>query len=130
MPYGFPSGRRLVEEIRDTEIAPDYLAAGNITAQQLKDFREELREADPSSIDAFLEHRKGFVSIGKILIAYTLIKYERLDSLYPSETTFKNRLVMSSAISTAQCSYCGYRFRSISQYSTVRMMCASSVGPS
>ena len=44
--------------------------------------------------------------------------------------TFRNRLVMSSATMTATCSYWGYRLFSMSQYSMVRMMCASSVGPS
>jgi|SRR5579863_95678 len=89
MPYGFPSGRQLVEDIRDTDIAPDYLAGAGRNVQELGKLREELREADPSSIDGFLEHRKELIPIGKAAIAYALIKYEQPGWLYPDESTFR-----------------------------------------
>lgn len=90
MPYGFPSGRQLVENIRDTEIAEGNLAPSGFTSVELKGFRDELREADPSSVDGFLEHRKDLIPIGKVAIAYALIKYEIPDRLYPDENAFKH----------------------------------------
>jgi hypothetical protein len=72
---------------------------------------------------------KTSVVCSAILSACIWIAVNGTDPLN-KETTLRKRLVISSAIITAQWSYCGYRFRSMSQYSMVQTMCVSSVAPS
>ena len=49
---------------------------------QLKDFLDEFSASQQSSIDAFLEHRREFIDIGKVVIAYCLISCERDENLF------------------------------------------------
>lgn len=79
MPFGFPSGSELVEQIcnassdhRRSEIA----AASGKSCDHFVDFVAALQESARPSVDAFLEHRTEFLDIGKAAIAYYLIKRE------------------------------------------------------
>jgi hypothetical protein len=103
MPYGFPSGKKLVELIHSStrEFAPEYPTLSSInretTYRELvakfgKDvvmkFGDALFYSQQQSIDAFLEHRPEFSEIGKLAISllilskeieYELLKFENRD---------------------------------------------------
>lgn len=87
MPYGFPSGKGL----RDTVLSSE---PGNFLGKKCRDeifkgdyrrFRDTLRFSAQVSVDAFLEHRSDFLEIGKMAIAYYLIKCESEAALFPTE---------------------------------------------
>lgn len=44
--------------------------------EEMINFKIDLAESNCNSIDAFLEHRPEYISIGKLIISYLLIKYE------------------------------------------------------
>ncbi|MGE0567073.1 MAG: hypothetical protein AB7O73_03925 [Bacteroidia bacterium] len=102
-PYGFPSGRQLVEDIynglkytrfRESSLSPftkgreidnDQLSSNpfvqilldyGFTKTDIENFRQSLMKSQFNSIDLFLEHRRDFLDIGKMSIAYTLLKHE------------------------------------------------------
>jgi hypothetical protein len=94
MPYGFPSGYKLVTEIltilNDTltrqmlyDLDVTLRENGNTLGgkQAIINFLQSLSKAVPDSIDDFIEHRQEFLNIGKAMIARTLIPYEREDVL-------------------------------------------------
>lgn len=99
-PYGFPTGLQLKKEIlqRDPEQiikaaferegTPSYSPLWRYVIDKygkrtfVKFFRS-LKMSGKYSVDAFLEHRREFVDIGKALMAIELIKYENKDALYP-----------------------------------------------
>jgi hypothetical protein len=73
MPYGFPSGQKLVEHaidwatnLKDPRYPKDYSRI----------FAQELALSGRSSVDAFIEHRTEFMDIGKASIATHLLNYE------------------------------------------------------
>jgi alpha-ketoglutarate-dependent 2,4-dichlorophenoxyacetate dioxygenase len=85
--------------------------------------------------DALLRVRQEFADVSNLNHNNELWEEDSRQRLFQLgnrlwQTTLRKRLVISSATRTAQCSYCGYRFLSISQYSIVRMMWPSSVAPS
>ena len=84
-PYGFPLGRRLVEEIvshvGEGELIT-ALAQNEIEADQITRFREEFPQADRDSIDAFLEARPEFNDLGKLAIAWELMRYEADNNVF------------------------------------------------
>ena len=84
-PYGFPLGRRLVKEIvshvGEGELIT-RLAQNEIEPDQITRFREEFPQADRNSIDAFLEARPEFNELGKLAIAWELMRYEEDNNLY------------------------------------------------
>ena len=84
-PYGFPLGRRLVKEIvshvGEGELITG-LAQNEIEPDQITRFREEFPQADRDSIDAFLEARPEFNELGKLAIAWELMRYEEDNNLY------------------------------------------------
>src|SRR6266550_5948463 len=82
VPYGFPAGRDLrdniVGELSDvtTNLFVVLRSAGFDDAQITR-FREALQKSGQPSVDVFLEHRSPeFTSIGKVAIAASLIPYE------------------------------------------------------
>ncbi len=84
-PYGFPLGRRLRDDAilppdNDLKIALARLHKSH--SMQLSEFQGKLRSARRTSIDAFLEARPEYEPLGKLVIAYHLIKRENEDNLY------------------------------------------------
>lgn len=80
-PYGYPLGMGLIEYIYNgiTGIAKplkDQLENLNFSEKEIVDFAEELVLSQKMSIDAFLEHRPEYMDMGKISIAYSIIKGE------------------------------------------------------
>jgi hypothetical protein len=86
-PYGFPSGRELLYEIRGGLREEGFSFFREIKEQgietgYIKDFCKELTYADPPSVDAFLEHRSEFLEVGKMAITLLLIPRENEKSLF------------------------------------------------
>ena len=86
-PFGFPSGRKLRDDIiRDLGAGSTDLykvvAASGFDAKRITNFRDALQKSGQRSVDAFLEHRNEFVEIGKVAIAAALIPYEKEGTLW------------------------------------------------
>ncbi|MDY9922806.1 hypothetical protein [Methanobacterium sp.] len=84
-PYNYPLGEGLIQEIyhetiNDTGTLHQVLRSLNFTKEEIINFSNALIKSQKPSIDAFLEWREDLRRIGKIAIAYTLIKREK-DSL-------------------------------------------------
>lgn len=79
MPYGFPSGDQLVDEIvqlaLERPISRTFNDAG-FKNEQVRRFGEDLASSDAPSIDAFLEYRPEFLDICKLAIAMRLTRKE------------------------------------------------------
>ena len=106
MPYGFPSGKLLIEHIceatykRNTYLpsTPDdsrYLfSREDIQATLVKKFGKRSAEnfgnalflSNQTSIDAFLEHRTEFTEIGKLAIALFILRKEMGEDLFSFKT--------------------------------------------
>ena len=78
MPYGFPSGPKLVDAICgitkedsvENQMIQDVLSADGFITHEVTRFGRELRESGRTSIGAFLQHRADeFMAIGKLVIA-------------------------------------------------------------
>lgn len=87
MPYGFPSGRELLYEIRgglteENVVFFREIKELGIRTDHIKDFYRELIYADPPSVDSFLEHRTEFLEVGKLAITLRLIPRENEKSLF------------------------------------------------
>lgn len=87
IPYGFPAGYTLKKEIITTLPKPSSknalrLRSLGYTDAQLSEFANELRLSGRNSIDAFLEDREEFVTIGKRAIACALIPHEHPETLF------------------------------------------------
>jgi hypothetical protein len=86
IPYGFPSGstltNQIVKELKDkgSEFTNDILDSG-FEWGFLRDFCQQLDLSFQASIDAFLEHRPEFISVGKTCIARALIPCETWSNL-------------------------------------------------
>jgi hypothetical protein len=87
-PYGFPIGRELV-----TLICNNLINDQSRYFKQLYDlerynrsdilgFRNQLLYSGKGSVDAFLEHRKDCIQIGKYAIAQVLIEFEDSQQLF------------------------------------------------
>ena len=89
-PFGFPSGRKLRDDIiRDLGAGSTDLykvvAASGFDAKRITNFRDALQKSGQRSVDAFLEHRNEFIGIGKVAIAAALIPYEKEWTLWGGE---------------------------------------------
>jgi hypothetical protein len=87
MPYGFPSGKGLRDVILSSQ-PTSFLGnkhRDEIFKGQYRAFQDALRLSAQSSVDAFLEHRLDLLEIGKVAIAYYLIKCELEAALFPTE---------------------------------------------
>lgn len=86
-PYGFPTGRELVNRIvrglDRREPLHNMLTPHpcSFPSDLLEKFRDELRKSRRSSIDKFLEDRPEFIPIGKAAIAIELMPLEHDDRL-------------------------------------------------
>ena len=86
MPYGFPSGRGLLEmvlqELGDRGSRLPRICGSNGCPTKLAGFAEALRYCGRGSVDALLEYREDLVQIGKIAIAEVLGRCEKRDLLF------------------------------------------------
>ena len=88
IPYGFPDGRSLKLDIainvntKNKDFVRSITAAG-YDAGELQAFGKALEGSPLMSVDAFLERRSEFVTVGKVAIARQLIGYEQQGLLQP-----------------------------------------------
>jgi len=87
MPYGFPSGEGLRDKVLSTipELPERHVvrkAYNESFAVQFHQFQDALRNSAQASVDAFLEHRRDWLEIGKLAIAYSLIQCELSTELF------------------------------------------------
>ncbi len=87
MPYKYPSGNQLkdkvIEKLSNTNSSEySILNIAGFGDLQISEFRKTLNYSGRPSVDAFLEYRPEFMTIGKLSIASILINYENIDSLY------------------------------------------------
>jgi len=81
IPYGFPSGKTVLQDIqrkldpKNPEWIPILLDLG-ITEDQIDKFRWALYYSQQSSVDAFLEHRAEFLDLGKLVITLNILPNE------------------------------------------------------
>jgi len=92
MPYGFPSGEGLMQEILE-EIRPNsgkelfrVLLRFGYEAGDIDDFYYSLSRSQKFSVDEFLEHRTDFMEMGKMAITLTLPTYEKRDELFEQKS--------------------------------------------
>jgi hypothetical protein len=110
IPFGFPSGRSLKDEIcQGLSGGPLFqqLKACGLPGSDIQAFGEALRGSGRASVDAFLEHRSDFLVLGKQAIAAALIPYEIEARLFGGDHNWYEylygRLISSPAdIPTAQ----------------------------
>ena len=87
MPYGFPSGgsltNQICRELKDDQsvFTKDILFCG-FEWTLIDEFRKHLELSFQPSIDAFLEHRPEYIEVGKTCIARALIPCEIEANLY------------------------------------------------
>ncbi|NUM73776.1 SIR2 family protein [candidate division KSB1 bacterium] len=86
VPFGFPSGRKLLEDIcQDIDNVDSkfkfLLRGAGFQELLITRFREELYLSKMPSVDLFLEKRPEYVEIGKAAISCALIPYEKPDAL-------------------------------------------------
>jgi hypothetical protein len=93
-PFGFPTGRKLLDRICGIADAGanktlTCLAELGYDRDTLRAFGNEVRLSGMSSVDAFLEFRTEFLDIGKTLIAAMLIPHEETERLFePKQDEF------------------------------------------
>lgn len=91
MPYGFPSGRDLMDGIishldpKHNSEMPSTLKKFGITDDTLKDFFRSLAYSGRLSVDEFLEHQPEYLKVGKLAISLCLIPYEEESRLFRSK---------------------------------------------
>lgn len=86
-PYGFPSGSGLRDGVIDMLSNPQsssfrQLRQMGFRSNLLADFGKALSYSGMSSVDAFLEHRREFIEVGKVAIAQALIPLESERNLF------------------------------------------------
>jgi hypothetical protein len=84
IPYGYPSGGGLVQDIFQGISNTDWrelYKAFDVTDNEMYALRSELHLSQKPSIDAFLEHRPEFLRAGKLAIALSLLSKEDPDKL-------------------------------------------------
>lgn len=92
-PFGFPTGielsRQLVAELRPGHAAFKSLQdCCEFLDEQIAEFRDAFLYSGKNSIDAFLEHRTEFLTIGKTATAALLINYERAGKLFDFDNSW------------------------------------------
>ena len=86
-PFEYPSGYDLMKTICTRLGNPNderfkQMACLGHQEKDISTFRNALFYSGKSSVDAFLEHRTVFISIGKSAIAQTLIPFEKVNVLF------------------------------------------------
>ena len=82
MPYRFPSGRELVRSICNASDHSEELEKIGFGRGEFREFKMAMYHSAASSVDAFVEHRPEFMSIGKAAIAEQLIRSENREYLF------------------------------------------------
>lgn len=88
----FPLGYPLVREIISDSIFSKNpsLQKNGVSESEYLAFLDQLRFADPSSIDAFLEENDDLIHVGRLAIAYNLMKREDELELFPPKSSVGN----------------------------------------
>lgn len=84
VPYGYPTGAGLKTLIVSSLGRPDvraYLIGAGYREDLINQFEASFVKSGVFSIDAFLEHNPKFISLGKLLIARSLLLFENPDIL-------------------------------------------------
>lgn len=87
IPYGFPSGQGLIDQITGTleVVEKRALLEEGFDGVDYTDLQDALRKAQPASIDAFLKYRPDLRRVGKFAIALMLVRQERAGRLWQPE---------------------------------------------
>ena len=80
-PYGFPTGRELLKQVCNLDIAK-MPEAVRPDAHEMKQFQTELQSSARNSVDAFLEHRDEYEDLGKKAMAHCLLSSESRAQLH------------------------------------------------
>lgn len=84
-PYGYPSGKKLVQEIidglQDRNELFQLCEGLEFYKQEIDKFCNALRLSGDFSIDSFLERNTEFIELGKVVIGLTLFKKENPNTL-------------------------------------------------
>jgi len=80
-PYGYPLGRELVNQI----VRISRARGSHMFGPAFDNFQTQLRRSAMYSVDAFLEYRNEYVTIGSAAIANALLRYELDNLLWPDE---------------------------------------------
>lgn len=100
-PFGFPSGAELVKRMcADLRSGPtreeiDKILEVNHFGGDLDCFLDTLARSGQLSIDAFLEHNREFLAMGKLAIAGVLLPLEDEDSLFTFDSFNWYKLLFS-----------------------------------
>jgi hypothetical protein len=94
--YEFPSARDLKSDICEQFSDPSSPAIAMLCDDFQLDFEEDefvtlakgLQFSGQSSADAFLERNPVYVEVGKVAIAYCLIRYENQEKLFPIRSKY------------------------------------------
>ena len=86
-PYGYPSGKSLRDQIiyglsDERQHLFKSLKQIGCNSDDIKKFRTCLYYSGKGSVDAFLEHRREFIEIGKSAIAAILMQHEDVEKLF------------------------------------------------
>lgn len=93
VPFGFPTGQRLKDEICSPSFRSTQSGLLNnlgYGSNKIKNFVNTLKRSGRPSVDAFLEYRDEFADIGKAAISAVLLPRENTGQLF--ENWIKNRL--------------------------------------
>jgi hypothetical protein len=96
--YGFPEGAELkklvlqrLDNMGSAEFAQYHLMG--IEPSDVTNFRDALKQSGVNSVDAFLEHRREFLKIGKTAMAEALIPFEDESKLFSSDADWYGYLL-------------------------------------
>jgi len=92
--FGFPIGEELVKMIcnllsQEKYFDIYYQTAGQNSPEIAERFPKVLRQANPFSVDAWLEHNPNYIDVGKVAIAIALLYSEEQSSLRPENNWYQ-----------------------------------------
>jgi len=86
IPFGFPSGKKLVALIADMingdSVTVKLLMNHGYDKEYIWEFRKSLVLSGRFSVDEFLEYRNEFIDVGKEAIAAVLLRFEQTMNLF------------------------------------------------
>lgn len=85
-PFGFPTGYELLRQVVAwSDINPGHTnpkLLSDFNKNEIDAFREALEKSAQKSVDSFVEHRREFIHIGKVIMAMALIQCEHQPHLF------------------------------------------------
>lgn len=92
--FGFPTGQELVKQICERfskDVAKDFLhiCSGQVNLNMDYKFPDALKEADPISVDVWLERNPEVLEVGRAAIAIALLEYEQGSNLRPEKNWYQ-----------------------------------------